>query len=82
MVLHATAVLCVCREVEGGEGREGGEMDSREWSEGLRIRYWGGAVEAILIGSLASQPLPSALLLFRNSRNAEGRGWRTRLIDR
>ena len=29
--------------------------------------------------SLACQPLPSALRLLRNSRNAEGRGWRARL---
>ena len=29
--------------------------------------------------SLARQPLPSALRLLRNRRNAEGRGWRARL---
>ena len=30
--------------------------------------------------SLAGQPPPSALLLLRNSRNAEGRGWHMRLV--
>ena len=40
---------------------------------------WSDLWSERVVGSLARQPLPSALLLLHNSSKAEGRGWRAKL---
>ena len=85
-ILHQVSEVVVCR---GCYMREGGGMWSAySWVFNFpHFQHW--ALEEVCAcysmaqrkgaTSLMSQPLPSALLLLRNSSNTDVRGWRARL---